>query len=438
MRTPILSCLLTVTILGGCGDDGDSKVPPRIIEGGGISDGPIDGVANIYVIDDATREPISGAKVLVGTLEGETDATGLFIAEDVEGPQTIAVKATSYRNEMWVGANGANMTFNLTAATEPVAPRATLTGSIDTSSIIVPQGHLRFAIVFYSQTDDLGDPSNEIPTPDDKNICSGGGMNNPQPCAFTIDVRAGKVALLAAIYDRDLKNTPANPGDDTMTLIRYAYRGNITVTAGVAQGGQDLTLVDVGNLSNLTVDFGSPPAALTTVGAVVGVNLGSDGMFQIPLFRIPTDATLLTPKLAAFPGATSFRLTAIANNGTDPATSQSIVIRRVLTGPTLAAGTWLAPPAAPMITRTGAKWSTIPGATVHGIEYKQGTASILNVTAFDDSTEMTIPDLIALPAGTLTVTAQGIAADGLDVMDFALDEDEDKLDAVAAQTVTLD
>ncbi len=437
MRTPILSCLVTVTILGGCGDDGDSKVPPRIIEGGGISDGPIDGVANIYVINDTTREPIAGAKVLVGTVEGQTDSTGLFIAEGIKGPQTIAVKADTFRSEMWLGANGANMTFDLELATPAVAPRATLMGTIDTSSIVVPQGHLRFGLVFYSQTDDLGDPSNEIPTPNDKNICSGGGMNNPQPCAFTIDVRGGRVALLAAIYDRDLKGTPAVPDDDTMTLIRWAYRGGITVTAGVAQSGQDLTLVDVGNMSNITVDFGSPPSGLPTVGALIGMNLGTDGVFQIPLFRTPTDATLLAPKLAAFTGATSFRLTAIANTGTDPATTQSVLIRRVLGGPTLAAGTWLTPPASPTITRTSATWTAVAGATVHSVEYKQGTASLLNVTSFDGSTTMTIPDLVALPAGTITGTVSGIGADGLDVTDFALDEDKDKLVAVSAQTATI-
>ncbi len=437
MRTPILSCLLTVTILGGCGDDGTSKVPPRIIEGGGISDGPIDGVANIYVINDTTRQPIAGAKVLVGTLEGETDATGLFVAEAVKGPQTIAVKADTFRSEMWVGANGANMTFDLQVATPPVAPRATLMGSIDLSSLVVPQGHLRFALVGYSQSDNLGDESNNISTPNDKNICSGGGMNNPQPCAFTIDVRAGRVALLAAVYDRDLKGTPTNFDDDTMTLIRWAYRGGISVTAGVAQNGQDLTLVDVGNMGNITVDFGSPPSGLQTIGALIGIDLGTDGVFQLPQFRTPTDATLLTPKVAAFTGATHFRLTAIANNGTNPATTQSVLIRRALAGPTLAAGTWLLPPASPSITRTGARWTAVAGATIHSVEYKQGTASLLNVTAFDTSTEMTIPDLVALPAGTITGTLNGIAADGLDVTEFALDADRDKLTAVSGQTVTI-
>lgn len=437
MRTPILSCFLMVTILGGCGDDGDTKVPPRVIEGGGIGDGPIDGVANIYVINDATRQPVAGAKVLVGDLQGETDATGLFIAEAVKGPQTIAVKADTFRSEMWVGANGANMTINVEAATLPVAPRATLSGTIDLSSILVPQGHLRYAVVFASQTDDLGDPANDIETAGGKNGCSGGGMNNPQPCAFSIDVRTGRVALLAAVYDVDLKGTPTNGSDDTLTLIRWAYRGGITVTGGVAQSGQDLSLVDVGNMGNLTVDFGAPPSGLATVGGVVGIDLGADGVFQVPVFATPTSPTLLMPKLAAFAGAKSYRLTAIANNGTDPATTQSIVIRRALPGPTLAAGTWLLPPTSPTISRTGATWTPIAGATVHGVEYKQGTARLLNVSVFDASTAVTIPALVALPTGTLTATVQGIGADGLDVTDFALDVDEDKLDAVAAQTVTI-
>src|SRR5947199_5218060 len=72
--------------------------PPRVIAGGGIGDGAIDGVVNLYVIDDATRMPVSGATVRVGGMDGTTDATGLFVATSVEGPQTISVKATGYRS----------------------------------------------------------------------------------------------------------------------------------------------------------------------------------------------------------------------------------------------------------------------------------------------------------------------------------------------------
>lgn len=436
MRTPILACLLTTTIFAACGDDGASKVPPREIPGGGIGDGPIDGVANIYVINDTTREPIAGATVKIGTLEGMTDADGLFIAEDLKGPQTITVKADTFRSEMWIGANGSNMTFNLNPGTDPVAPRATLKGNIDLSSIQVPQGHLKIGVVGYSNTDDLGDPGNDIKTPNDTHVCNGGGMANPMPCSFTVDVRPGRIALLAAVFDRNLNGTPNDFNDDTMTLIRWAYRGGITVTAGVMQTGQDLTLVDVGNMGNVTVDFGTPPAGLPTVAGLIGIDLGADGVFQLPLLRTPQDATVLAPKPSAL-GATTFRLTGISTNGTDPATTQSIVLKRDLTGSTLATGAWLAPPAAPTITRTTAKWTALPDATVMSVEYTQGTANLLNVTVFDGTSELTVPDIVALPSGAITVQLGAISAHDFDVTDFALDDDEKKLDRVSAQILTL-
>ena len=436
MRTTILACLVTTTILGACGDDGGSKVPPREIPGGGIGDGPIDGVANIYVIDDKTRDPIAGATVKIGTLEGTTDDQGLFIAEDLTGPQTVTVKAATFRPEMWIGANGSNMTFNLNAGTDPVAPRATLTGGIDLSSIQVAQGHLKIGVVTYSQTDDLGNPENEIKTANDTHVCNGGTMGNPLPCSFMIDVRPGRVALLAGVFDRNLNGTPNDFNDDTMTLIRWAYRGGITVTAGVNQSGQDLTLVDVGNMGNVTVDFGSPPSGLQTVGALIGIDLGTDGVFQLPMFRTPQDATLLAPKPAAF-NATTYRLVAIATNGTEPATQQSVVLKRDLTGSTLAAGTWLPLPASPTISRTMASWTALPEATVMSVEYEQGTANLLNVTSFDGTTEFAVPDLVALPAGAITVKLNAISAKDFDVTNFSLDEDEKKLDRVSAQMLTL-
>src|SRR5689334_23699115 len=111
MRTSLLIALLV-----GCGNDVGMEaeepmpVEPRVIAGGGIGDGPIDGVVNLYVIDDATRDPIEGAEVSVGSVTGLTDATGLFVAEGVTGKQDITVTAPSKRAEMWVGANGANVT----------------------------------------------------------------------------------------------------------------------------------------------------------------------------------------------------------------------------------------------------------------------------------------------------------------------------------------
>ncbi len=93
--------------------------------------------------------------------------------------------------------------------------------------------------------------------------------------------------------------------------------------------------------------------------------------------------------------------------------------------------------APPSVTRTGASWTNAAGGTVHAIEISSGTTRALNVTVFDGATRITIPDLIALPSGSLSVTVNAIGAPGLDVGNFALDADEDKLVQVAGQIIQL-
>ncbi|MDX2092486.1 MAG: hypothetical protein SFX73_31775 [Kofleriaceae bacterium] len=444
MRFPS-SLVLLVLATAGCGDDdggGGSDAPdevgPRVIAGGGIGDGPIDGVAYIHVIDDATRMPVSGAAVRVGTLDGTTDATGLFTAEGVTGPQTVTVTAANYRAEMWVGANGTNMTFNLAPAAKPSARSARISGSLDLSSFTVATGHTKYAVVSYSQSDDLGDPNNSITTPENANACATGLSTtepNNGPCNYSIEVRAGKVALLAPVIDVDMKGTPFNPNDDTRTLIGYAYKTGLTVAENVDQTGVTLSALDIGKQQDVTVQFGSPPSGHNTVAGIIGIDLGDDGIFQVTI-RTPTMATELIPKADAFPGG-SYQLVGVANTGDSATASRSIVLRRGLSGTTLAAGDWLSPPGSPTVTRTSASWTAAAGATVHSVEYVQGNAQLLNITVLDGSTQVTIPDLVSIPSGAVEATVSAIGAPDLDVNNFALDEDEDKLVQVAAQPVLL-
>ena len=95
-------------------------MPPRLIEGGGLGDGEIDGKVNIYVIEEDSTESVavSGAKIYIGepgeeAIEGETDSTGLLTVEDgsLDGPTTITVVAGGFVTSTWYGANGANITF---------------------------------------------------------------------------------------------------------------------------------------------------------------------------------------------------------------------------------------------------------------------------------------------------------------------------------------
>src|SRR3569623_1583707 len=95
MRTCFVLAFITA-----CGNSPD----PRVIKGGGVGDGAIDGVVNVYVIDYDTYAPIADATVEVAGKQQQTDDTGLVVQSDVSGPQTIAVKAA-----VWQDVNGANV-----------------------------------------------------------------------------------------------------------------------------------------------------------------------------------------------------------------------------------------------------------------------------------------------------------------------------------------
>jgi hypothetical protein len=400
-----------------------------VIPGGGISGGAIDGVVNLYVIDDATRMPVSGATVRVGTVDGTTDATGLFVANGVTGKQDVVVTAPGYRSVMWVGANGANMTVDLTKANPPL-PQATLSGSITGfAQLTVPVGHLKVAIVSYSQDDLAIDAENNLTTPSMGNQCIVAMPNTG--CNFQVVTRAGKVSLIAPIVDYDPHGTQTTT-DDTLTLIGYAVKTGITVTDGQNQSGQDLTILPSNALVTPAIDLGSPPSGPTQTLALVGIELGDgSGVFQLAIAGMIDQV----PSLDNFTGA-MYRLSAIAQDTATPL-QQAIVLRRHQTTTTLAAGTWTAPPMNASASRIQASWPPVAGATIHGAEYSSGSTGVLSITSFDGTSSVMIPDLITMPTSSLTVKVQALQADGLDVNDFAIDRDREKVTAVGVANLAV-
>jgi hypothetical protein len=434
MRLPILIALLV-----GCGNDvgmepdglGDPEtVDPRVIAGGGIGDGPIDGVVNLYVIDDATRQPVANATVRVGEVNGTTDATGLFVARGVTGPQTITVIKSGYRADMWIGVNGANVTIDVEPANAATPPKATLTASItNIASLPVAAGHIRLALASYSQTDDFGDDANNIETPGGAVCIESGGT-----CSFSIVTRTGKVGLIAAIFDRDTKGTPT-PDDDTQVLLGWAAKTGLVVTANTPQAVA-LDLVPAAQQQTITVNFGSTPSGLTNIAGLVGIET-ADGMLPlVPMFTTPAAATFRAPRPDAIASGATYRLTGFANNGGTTSLAQSVVLRRGLTGTALSAGAWVAPPAGTP-SRTGGSFTPSAGATVHTLEYKQGATNALSISIFDGTTSVTIPDMVAMPTGSLDASITAIGAPGLDTSNFSLDADRAKLTMVGGQSVQL-
>jgi hypothetical protein len=406
-------------------------VDPRVIPGGGIGDGEIDGEVNVYVIGSDER-PISGATVDVKGKQQTTDADGLAVFSDVEGPQTIAVKASGYRSEVFVGANGANVTIAMTAS-NGAPDSATLSGTITGwDTITVQSGHTKAAIVLYSHSDDLGDDANDLQTPSMGNLCIG---NN---CNWTLLSRTGAVTVIAAIVDRDGKGTPLEPSDDTQSIIGWAYKGGVTVEKGVNQSGLQLALVETGNLETITIDKGTPPAGLTEVTCIPGIEVTRDEIVQLPAF-VNTDPTmLLAPKRTVFGGTATYRLTAIAQTMTTEMGAQSILLRQGMTTSTLAAGTWLVTPTDVSITRTKASWTAVSGASMHSVVWRNATDELLQITVLTaKTTSVDVPSLVALPiSGTLNARVTAIGAD-LDLNDFSLEEDSGLIWGASAQPVSI-
>lgn len=438
-RLILIGLVVGATI--GCGSDSKSgpdaytgnHPPPRVIPGGGIGDGAVDGVVNLYVIDDVTRAPVAGATVRVGGLDGTTDATGLFVANDLAGPQTVAVAASGYRSELWLGANGANMTIDVKPAVDPPLTHANLSGSITGfDAVTVPTGHHKAAIVAYSQDDKAIDAENNLATANSANICDTGVANGG--CDFTITARTGHVALIAMILDHDLNGTPLNPADDKYTIIGWAGRTGLVVADGADQVNVTLSMVPVGQLQQVTVAIGQPPLAQT--GALVGLELGADGVAYLPMPLYATAPTILAPSLAAFPGAT-YRMVGFSSDGAATNPAQAAVELRAQTATSLSAPAWLAPPSTLSLTRTGGSWDALPGALVQGATYDTATTHLLSVTAFDGSTTFTISDVVALPAtGTLTAKGTGLAGT-LDLTNFAIDADLAKVTAFSSEPMTI-
>lgn len=421
--------VLLILALAACSND----VDPRVITGGGVGDGEIDGEVNVFIIDENGDAPISGATVDVGGEEKTTDADGLVVFSGVEGAQTIAVKASGYRSQVWVGANGANVTIPLRASgTAPDS--ATLSGTITGwETINVATGHVKAAIAIYSQNDRFGDQANDLQTPGMANICLGG-----QTCNWSVVSRTGSVTITAAIVDRDSKGTLGDPSDDTQEIIGWAFKSGIAVEDGVDQSGLTLALVETGNLETVTIDEGTPPAGLTEVTMVAGIEVSSDEIVQLPVFINTDPTTLLAPKRTVFGGTGTYRLTGIAQTSTMDMGAQSIVLRQGMTTTTLAADTWLGSPTSVMMSRTNASWEPVSGAVIHSATWSDASGELLEITVLDPKTKaVDVPALVSLPSsGTLTARVSAIGAD-IDLNDFSLEDDSDLIWGASGQPVSI-
>jgi hypothetical protein len=453
-RLVISSIFCSLLFTAACEGGGSNNVPPRLIEGGGLSDGEIDGKVNIYVIDGDTDDntAIVGAQIYIGeageeAIEGVTDDEGLFSISDgsLAGPTTITVVADGFVTSTWFGANGANITMPLNRPEESTDfGRATLQGSIEGwADLPEPEvNHFVVAILGYSQTTDLGDPANEIQQP-------GGAGLPPNACVraatvtecdWSLITREGDIALSATIIDIDNKGTQ-DEGDDTSEVIGFAYQLGVTVEDGVSQSGLSLKMVD----THEDVEFTLPavPDEVDTAGVLLGVDLGDEGVMMLGFANVEDTQSLLAPALSGDFSGASYRAFAIANNENDEdedGRPTSAILLRDITDVAggIDFGDWMPLPGSLSNSDDDFSYTAATGAALSTADiFDSRNEKVWSMAFLDERTDFTLPTLPTDPIGTGTFdfSVSGLD-DEVDLNDFVIEDLGDTIDRLSSNRVS--
>jgi len=294
---------LVSPLIGGCGDSQPAEQPDagpdggsydeHIIEGGGTTGGPIDGLLVLWFFDDPSNDPIEGVQVMVGgdpetALTGASDATGQVVFEDptLSGPTDVHYLHDDYPAGSMYGLNATYVTLGPSVIGYDADPATVELSGSATGFDAVPEPdepgtQHRIALVHFglSIEDLLTGDYEEIEQAEDPmfgvavNMLApdmpGGGKNE-----FSLEVyeRPGTLFAAAGIYD-----TVAE------TFTTYA----IAVDPGFDPGQDPIEDVEIAlqfevveaNTLEVTVD--PVPGAYEQVGGSVFFDLGADGSFNL-------------------------------------------------------------------------------------------------------------------------------------------------------------
>ncbi len=453
---------VTAVLAVGCG--GVSGPPtPRLIPGGGVGDGKVDGHLFVHVADEETREAISSASVRVGDSSDPTpcvlltDSTGLARFEPdgcpgLKGPVTVTVSATGYAATTWIGVNGTNLTIPVRDTSPPDVATATVSGTISgwDSLPVPPLHHQTLALIGASQ-DTLGDRANDLPQGTRGVVVGANTYTIPSnlcvlnqaasDCNWTLTTRTGAQAHLALIVDQFDGNTPDDDTDDTFTFTGMAIKTGLSFVKDDIARGETLTMLADADLQTFTASFASLPSGLDYMGGFPALELGAEGRigFTLPALDM-THTTTRVPKLTGALAGAHYSLIAQAQDSQTQKRPSSLAwMHEVNVASTVALSTWLPPPSNILVSGGTYSFSAVTGATLHGGEIQNMLGGrVWSITIFDGSTSFTLPGLSPdpLPAGTLTFEASALKIPGIDLHNVQLDDARDKIAAIANDVVT--
>lgn len=305
---------------------------------GGMGGGPMNGVLNVVVLDQWTKNGIPGAFVAVGdpsttTHRGTTDALGqiTFSGADLVGPQVVTAWAAEHEVASFHCFDAANLTIWLRS---PLPPPQSGPPPIGTDGARIA-GH-----VMFGDSVGLGSPYwNLVPeprTPTEKKriyvttaATALGGQPAP-PVApidyefdparlawpFEVSARAGALSVVAIAGLYDPARDPTGRGVQGFEPFAMGVARGVLVGPGEDKTGVDI-VVNVPLDGAMRVALRDPPA-LDTPGwrgpnkymLRAGVDLGGEGLIHFGRHGLLPDTGQLYPGEVEFPdGATALTLT---------------------------------------------------------------------------------------------------------------------------------
>ncbi len=464
-RVGVTFLAIGMAAVTGCG--GVSGPPkPRLIAGGGLGDGDIDGYLFVYATDDDTRAAIPNATVRLGASSAAspclatTDATGLasFTADTcpgLKGPQTLTITATGYAPATVIGFNATNMTGTLRPTVRPDVPTATVSGTIAGWETLTPPaaGHQTLALIGYTQAPQLGDRANDVPqgtrtisvlagaaTFDiPANICVRNALADD--CAWTLNTRTGPQAHYAIIIDQDGRGTDDDDSDDVTTVVGWAIKTNLTFSAGQTARDESLTIIADADMQSFSAAFSGMPAGLGYVASYPMLNLGDAGRIPIILPTLDLDhTTTRLPKLTGPFAGGSYDLIAQARSAMGNEVPGSLTwLRHIDISKTVTVNDWLSTPGVVAVAAGTYSFAAAAGATLHSAEIQSPDGERLwGVTIFDGSTSFTLPALTPdpVPAGAARLSVSALRIPGIDLNDAVFDDLQDTITGLSTNAIS--
>jgi hypothetical protein len=463
----LLLALSTLATLTACGGGGSGPPMPRFIEGGGLGDGPLSGGLNVYVTDEETRAPVSGATVRVGASSdpaactATSDSTGLAIFEAktctlLHGKQSITASAAGYAPATWIGVDAGNVTMAIRAMTPAPIDTAIVTGSITGwDTLPAPAaGHQTLGLVGYSAGVHTSDAANNLPQ-DTRNVdvtVMGATVPFPVPsnvcvrnmyandCNWRLKTRTGPQAHYAVVLDQDQKGTPNDDSDDTYTVVGWAIKRGLSFSKDVGADGEALTLLGDADMQSFSATFPSPPTGLDYLAGLPVLTLGAEGRIAIisPVLD-QTHGTTHVPKLAGTFADAHYDFIAKAQDAKDKDQPGTLSwLHGVDASKTVAAPSWVAPPTNLQVMNGTYSFTPAVGAAVSGGELRTMDGKhAWSITIFDDTKSFTLPGVSPdpLPAGPAVYAASGLVIPGFKANDVKFDDLSDTLTAIATDQI---